>query len=184
MSSRGPGLDIKFPVRARFPSEHIQAIGFAEVGPVFLTFAANGSIIKAEAELIDAPYQSMLIDSPSILRIFGQRGDAIDINVLHPSAKFRLDALNINIDDNGELDMASFDVARLVDITESPASTRYNWAQTELDGEGEVYRGVRGTFESDKGKIFKQQRGRPSREKSAAKENVTKKSVAKENVSK
>jgi hypothetical protein len=133
MSQLAPRLDIRFLIRARFPSEHIQAFGFAEVGPVYLTFAANGTIRKAEAALIDATFKHMLIDSPDILRIFGQRGDSIDMSILHPAAKFRLDILNIVDDNEGELDMTSFDAGRLMDITNLPAATRFGWSQAQLD---------------------------------------------------
>jgi hypothetical protein len=170
MSTQGSGLDTKFPISARFPSEHIQAFGFGEVGRIFLTFAANGSIRKAESELIDAPYKSMLIDNPETLRIFGQRGDSIDIDVLHPAAKFRMDALEIKVDEGGELDMTSFDVGRLVDITDMSASARFGWPLPTETEEGDVYRRVREAMELGKGKNAK--RGRSNLVNGVAKNSV------------
>jgi hypothetical protein len=175
MSSRSSGLDQKFAIPARFPSEHIQAIGLGEVGSIFLTFAANGSIRKAEAELINAPYKRMLIDNPAILRIFGQRGDSIDTNVLHPSAKFRLDALKIKVDDDGDLDMTSFDVGRLVDITNMPESAHMAWPVPTDTEEGDVHRRVREALELDKGK--KAKRGKFTPANDVAKDSVAKAKV-------
>jgi hypothetical protein len=175
MSSGPPKLDIRYPIRARFPSELIQAFGFGEVGTVYLTFAANGTIRKAEAELIDATFKSMLMDSPEILRIFGQRGDSIHVEVLHPAPKFRLDALQIIVDDEGELDMTSFDVGRLVDITNLRAAARYGWSKAQLDrldplNEGAVHKRVRESFGSNEAK--KANRGRKPRTNGAAKDEL------------
>jgi hypothetical protein len=160
MSVQGSGLDRKFAINARFPSDHIQAFGFGEVGRIFLTFAANGSIRKAEAELIDAPYKRMLIDNPVILRMFGQRGDSIDMDALHPAAKFRMDPLETKVDNDGELDLTSFDVGRLVDITNMSASARFGWPLPTETEEGDVHRRVREAVELNKGKNVK--RGGPT----------------------
>jgi hypothetical protein len=173
MSSGPPKLDIRFPIHARFPSELIQAFGFGEVGFVYLTFAANGTIRKAEAELTDATFKNMLIDSPEILRIFGQRGDSIHMEVMHAAPKFRLDALEIIVDDEGELDMTSFDVGRLVDFTTMPASARFGWSKSQVDkfdpmNEGAVHKRVREGLDADRAK--KAVRGRKARTNITAKD--------------
>jgi hypothetical protein len=121
-------LDTKLPISAEFPSQRIQAFGFGEVGQVYLRFAANGTILRAEADLIGAQYKQMIIEDADILRIFCKRGETIIVNLLHPAAKFRLDPLEIIVDDEGELDMTSFDTAHLLDITGLPAAARYGWS--------------------------------------------------------
>jgi hypothetical protein len=152
-----PPLDMKFPVRHSFPAEHIQAFGSGKVDRLYLTFASDGTIEKAEAGLIDAPYKRMVIDDPAILRIFGKRGDRIDMNALHPAAKFRLDPLEIVDDENGNVDLASFDIGRLVDITHLPLAARYGWSENHLGkadptAEGEVHKRVRGALIFSKSK--------------------------------
>ncbi|KAF2689895.1 hypothetical protein K458DRAFT_426768 [Lentithecium fluviatile CBS 122367] len=75
-----------------FPHLQIKNIGGGTVGPVYLQRNATAHIEHAEAILYDAPFQRMIIDSPDILRIFGERGDRIDFSVLnHPVPLFRLE---------------------------------------------------------------------------------------------
>ncbi|KAF1911395.1 hypothetical protein BDU57DRAFT_566037 [Ampelomyces quisqualis] len=141
-------FNMRLPVRQSFPAEHIQAFGSGRVDRVYLTFASDGTIEKAEAGLIDAPYKRMLIDDPAILCIFGKHADIIDMSAIHPAAKFRLDPLKLLEDENGEVDLASFDVGRLVDITHLPAASRYGWSENYLGkaiptAEGEVHKRVR-----------------------------------------
>lgn len=141
-------FNLKLPVRHPFPIEHIEAFGSGRVDKVYLSFATNGAITKAEANLIEAPYKRMIIDDPAILRIFGDRGDKIDMSALHPAAKFRLDPLELIDNENGELDLASFDFGRLFCITHLPGSARFGWSKNHLGkadptAEGEVQKRVR-----------------------------------------
>lgn len=149
-------------VEARFPDQHIKAFGAGEVGPVYVTLSPGGKVIKAEAELIQAPFKKMLIDDPKILKIFDERGKGIDINLLHPAAKFRLDPLKILDDEGGELDMSNFDVGRLVDITHLPRAAKYGWSEHHLskadpEEEGEVHKRVREIVEDEEQKKVERQ---------------------------
>lgn len=150
-------FNLKLPVRRPFPIEHIEAFGSGRVDKVYLTFTPNGAVAIAEAELIDAPYKRMVIDDPAILRIFGDRGDKIDMSALHPAAKFRLDPLELADDEDAELDLGSFDVGRLVDITHMPGAARFGWSKNHLgkadpNAEGEVHKRMREAVLSSKQK--------------------------------
>jgi hypothetical protein len=74
-----------------FPRLLIKNIGAGTVGPVYLYRNATGQIERAVAKLYDAPFKTMVITSPHILQIFGERGDRIDFDSLnHPEPSFRL----------------------------------------------------------------------------------------------
>jgi hypothetical protein len=78
-------------VNSRFPRHHIKNIGAGTIGPIYLHRNTTGEIERAEAKLDDAPFKSMIITSPHLLRIFGETGDTIDFDVLnHPAPEFRL----------------------------------------------------------------------------------------------
>jgi hypothetical protein len=143
-----PRLGARFPVSAKFPSELILFFGLGEVGRVYLTFAPDGAITKAEADLLDAPYKHMIIDDPSILMMFSDRGDGIDIKPASPLTKFRLDPIEIIEDEEGGVDLASFDTGRLVDVTHLSNAARIGLPQKDASGEGAVHRRIRETFES------------------------------------
>jgi hypothetical protein len=113
ISQRSFDQDRKFPIRASFPCEYIHNFGTARVGKIYLTFTFHGAIEQAEAEIINGPYKRMIIDDPDILRIFGARGDEINATVLHPAPRFLLDPYELHVNDNGALDLSSFDVGRL-----------------------------------------------------------------------
>jgi methionyl-tRNA formyltransferase len=104
-----------YPIPASFPSEYIHNFGDGRVGGIHLTFGFQGAVVRAEADIINGPYKRMIIDDPKILRIFGARGDVINVTALHPVPKFFLDPHVIHLNENGELDMDSFDVGRLKD---------------------------------------------------------------------
>lgn len=151
-------------IEVRFPHQHIQAFGAGEVGRVYVTLSPSGNIIKAEADLAHAPFKKMLIDDPKILKIFGQRADGIgiDIKLLHPAARFRLDPLEIRDDEDGELDTISFDIGRLVDITHLPTAAKYGWSEhhlskADLTEEGEVHKRVRLIVEDEEQKKLERQ---------------------------
>lgn len=143
-------------IKDHFPIGHIQAFGAGTVGPIYVTFDDNEKIVLAEAELYDATFKRMIIDDPNTLRIFGDRGEKIDMDVLHPWPKFRLDPLGpISIDDTG---VNEFEVGRLTDITRQPASARFgtpfhNLATIDPSGKGEVYRSIQKTFGGEAKKV-------------------------------
>jgi hypothetical protein len=83
-----------------------------------------------------------------------------------------MDALEIKVDEGGELDMTSFDVGRLVDITDMSASARFGWPLPTETQEGDVYRRVREAMELRKGKNAK--RGRSNLVNGVAKNSVAK----------
>jgi hypothetical protein len=144
----------RIQVRTRFPVHHIQAFGFGVVDRVWVTVGSDGQIQKAEAELIDVPYKRMIIDDPHLLRIFVDRGQKIDVTLLHPRPKFRLDPITDIPDDGEDLDMSIFDVGRLVDITHLPAAARFgtkklNLGMVDRSEEGAVHKRVRQTFEEE-----------------------------------
>ncbi|KAH7396986.1 hypothetical protein DE146DRAFT_789606 [Phaeosphaeria sp. MPI-PUGE-AT-0046c] len=146
----------------QFPHLHIEALGAGEVGSVYVTHSSSGEVLKAEAELNYAPFKRMLIDDPEIFKIFGERDESIDIKFLHPMRRFRLDPLEIIEDEDGELDMTSFDIGRLVDITHLPTAAKYGWSENYLSKanpmeEGEVHRRVRQDVELEAQKKSKQQ---------------------------
>jgi len=123
-------VDHELECQDRFNPVYITCFGYADVDKVLLSFNNRGEIIKAEAELIDATYERMLIDDPSILRIFDERGEKIDMSVLHPCPKFRLDPVDCDtVEDDEEPD---FVVARLVDITNLPKAARFGSTRFKL----------------------------------------------------
>ena len=94
-------------VTARFPRHHIKNIGAGTIGTIYLYRNAIGDIERAEAKLEDAPFKAMIITSPNLLQIFGERGDTIDFSVLnHPAPEFRL----------VESEPGDFDVGTLVAV--------------------------------------------------------------------
>jgi hypothetical protein len=154
MSDIQPSQLERIQVRTRFPAHHIQAFGFGAVDHVYVSVGSDGQILKAEAELIDAPYKRMIIDDPHLLRIFVDRGQNIDVTVLHPWPKFRLDPIMDIPDDGEDLDMSIFDVGRLVDITHLPAAARFgtmkhNLGMVDTSEEGAVHKRVRQTLEEE-----------------------------------
>ncbi|OAL06310.1 hypothetical protein IQ06DRAFT_362590 [Phaeosphaeriaceae sp. SRC1lsM3a] len=171
-----------------FPHLHIEAFGAGEVGRVHVTFSPSGEVVKAEAGLAHAPFKRMLIDDTRILKMFGERGDIIDINLIHPAARFRLDPLEIIDDEDGELDMSSFDVGRLVDITHLPAAAKYGWSKNYLNKaepkeEVEVHRRVRQDVEHEAQKKIERQslkRKSPSRQPRLTHTRTQRKETAKE----
>ncbi|KAF2022461.1 hypothetical protein EK21DRAFT_119741 [Setomelanomma holmii] len=104
------------PVQNRFPSHLIQAFGFGKVDRVYVSLDQDGRVQFAEAELIEAPYKRMLITVSELLRIFGEGGETIDVTVLNPCPKFRLDPVRRMPEVDEALDISIFDVACLVDI--------------------------------------------------------------------
>jgi len=139
-------------IKARFPDGHIMAMGAGYVGQVYLHFAPDGSIIKAEADLIDAAFKHIVIDDPDILRIFSKNGDTIDMKLLHPAAVFAIESLNIvNSEEEYFLD-ATWDNGRLINVTQSSRRMAYR-INTTLDGpqepeEGAVHKRIRESIET------------------------------------
>ncbi|KAF2243886.1 hypothetical protein BU26DRAFT_569781 [Trematosphaeria pertusa] len=78
------------PIPFPFPDIHINNLGGGNVGPVKIHRDSDGRITHAQAELFHAPWKVMLITSPRILLIFGQRGDTINLDLLHPWPIFHL----------------------------------------------------------------------------------------------
>ena len=159
-------------VRDRFPSVHIQGFGFGTVGLVYVTFDHFGKIALAEAELYDASYKSMVIDDPKILRIFGDQGEKIDMDLLYPWAQFRLDPAIWSSDFDGASqdpggnqlgvqnksrrlsdidDDELFAVGRLMDITHLPAIARFGLRgidASKQSGGRKVFQNSFGTMEN------------------------------------
>lgn len=168
MSSHGEvQADKGFPIKARFPDGHIMAMDVGYVGQVYLHFAPDGTIIKAEADLIDAAFKHIIIDDPDILRVFGKNGDTIDMNMLHPAAVFAIESLNIvNSEEEYFLD-ATWDNGRLINVTQSSRRIAYR-INTTLDGpqepeEGAVHKRIRESIETQL--TEKAARGRPGRKR-------------------
>ncbi|KAJ4359502.1 uncharacterized protein N0V89_000057 [Didymosphaeria variabile] len=87
-----------------FPRAHVTNLGGGIIGPVYLTRTQDGEVLFAEAQLFQAPFKHMVIDSPTLLDMFKGPTQRIDLNVLdHPWPQFRLEPRE---------DM-KFDVARL-----------------------------------------------------------------------
>lgn len=80
-------------VKDRFSSSHIHAIGSGRIGPVVTTLNSRGDVVQAAAKLYDAPFEIMTITDPNILRIFGEKGDTINMDKLHPWPVFRLEPI-------------------------------------------------------------------------------------------
>ncbi|KAF2830291.1 hypothetical protein CC86DRAFT_378607 [Ophiobolus disseminans] len=129
MSDTGAQPTQRVRVNGRFDPSHIGAFGLASVGRVYLTIAPSGRFLKAEAKLIDATFERMLIDDPNILRIFGERGETIDMSILHPFPRFRIEPVDLDPEDSDDLD---FTVGRLVDITHLPAAARFGTSKFHL----------------------------------------------------
>ncbi|EAT78279.1 hypothetical protein HBI56_231770 [Parastagonospora nodorum] len=168
MSSHGADrLDKGFPIKAKFPNGHIMAMDVGYVGQVYLHFAPDGTVIKAEADLIDAAFKHIIIDDPEILRIFSKNGDTIDMNILHPAAVFAIESLNIvNSEEEYFLD-ATWDNGRLINVTQSSRRIAYR-INTTLDGpqeaeEGAVHKRIRESIETQL--TEKAARGRPGRKR-------------------
>jgi hypothetical protein len=130
-----PWLDTKFLVEGRFDAKHIQSFGFADVGPIYMTLNTKWEIVQATAKLIDTTFKEMLIEDPEILRIFRLRGDGvsrhIDMSVLHPWPKFRLEPVNRTLETDGDEEW-DFEVGRLVNITNAPAAARFGTTSFNL----------------------------------------------------
>lgn len=140
-------------VRDRFPSGHIQAFGLATVGQVYITFNSQGKVVLAAASLQDAPFKRMIIDDLEILRIFWESGDKIEIDVLHPWPRSRLDPIEPALLSGEDAKLEQFDVGRLVDITNKPSASRFGLALHNLSTidpseEGAVHKSVRKTVEA------------------------------------
>lgn len=90
-----------------FPRSHVTNLGGGTIGPVHITRTPKGDVLFAEAKLYGAPFKHMIIDSPSLLRMFESPDKPIDLGVLNrPWPELRL----------VEREHLNFEVARLEQI--------------------------------------------------------------------
>ncbi|KAL1591665.1 hypothetical protein SLS60_011663 [Paraconiothyrium brasiliense] len=87
-----------------FPRAHVTNLGGGSIGPVYLTRTQDGKVLFAEAQLFQAPFKHMVVDSPTLLNMFKSPMQRVDLSVLdHPWPRFRLEPR----------EKMNFDVARL-----------------------------------------------------------------------
>ncbi|OAL53725.1 hypothetical protein IQ07DRAFT_640766 [Pyrenochaeta sp. DS3sAY3a] len=147
------GAFTRVRVKDRFSSQNIHAIGSGHIGPVITTLNSQGDTVQAAAKLYDAPFEIMVITDPNILRIFGDKGDTIDMDILHPWPVFRLEPIeNVEPPDDAALHDA-FKVGILVDITNAPKTSRFGTTERNLGTvdptiEGDVHRAIRLSVEA------------------------------------
>lgn len=155
-------LNTRMLIKDCWPDDHhIAAMSYAKVGPIYLTLSPTGEILSADAQLLQAPlFKHMIIDDPCILSIFDPHSKKLDMSVLGPFPKFRLDPIDYDpyIDSSDEDDnpkesktysiteVPRWEVGRLVNTTHLPRSEALGATIPKNPNKHSVYHALQTSF--------------------------------------